>query len=695
MTAAKAVFTDYLYLFVAGCLCLPGAGLFFSSVARAGAIPYVAPVSVLTYHNDNARTGENTNETILTPANVGSANFALLFSNKVDGYVFAQPLIAPNVAIPGRGVHNLIIIATENDSVYAFDADNNLGANASPIWHDSFINPSAGITPVPASETGSSEIANEIGITSTPVIDPASETVYVSAKTKEVSGTTTLVTNYVHRLHALDLTTGAEKFGGPVIITATVPGNGDGSTNDSLWFNPLRHLNRLSLLLNNGIVYVGFASLGDKTPYHGWLFGYNAQTLAQTTVYNATPNGSDGGYWESACGPAADTNGNIYISTGNGSYDGTTNNDYGDSLLKLSTTNGLALSDYFTPHDETNLNSDDLDFGSGGMTLLPDEAGSTAHPHLLVCAAKQGTVYLVDRDNLTHFNPPVDQVVQEMPSNILKSWGSPAYYAHTVYYIGASDYPKAFSMSNAVIGATIVSNTATTYGSTGGSPDVSANGTSNAIVWAINVPNHFLHAYYATNIATEIGSGQNIGTAVKFTVPTVANGKVYVGAISNVLVYGLNTPIITAEPQSVQATPGSNVTFSVTATTTAAPLHYQWFKNTAALLNQTNSTLTITNAQVSNAGVYSVVVSDTVGTAFSVDAILGMAWVTENINGTIAINFVGMPGVSNQLQAATNLTAPNGWQVIWGTNAPSGGLWQFIDLGASNYPYRFYRSAAP
>jgi hypothetical protein len=684
----KAILTSLRL--VAGCLCLLGTGFLFSPGACAGVISYIMPVSVLTYHNDIARTGQNTNETILTPANVGSANFALLFSNKVDGYVFAQPLAAANVAIPGRGVHNLLIIATEHDSVYAFDADNKLGANASPIWQISFINPAAGITTVPASDTSSSEIANEIGITCTPVIDPATETVYVSAKTKEVSGT---ITNYVHRLHALDLTTGAEKFGGPVIITATVVGNGDGSTNGSLWFNPLRHLNRLSLLLNNGIVYVGFASLGDKTPYHGWLFGYNAQTLALATVYNATPNGSDGGFWESACGPAADTNGNIYISTGNGSYDGPTNNDYGDSLIKLSTTNGLALSDYFTPHDQDTLNSDDLDFGSGGITLLPDEAGSAAHPHLLVCAAKQGTIYLVDRDNLSHFNP-VDQIVQEMPSNILKSWGSPAYYAHTVYYIGASDMPEAFSMSNAVIGATISSNT-TIYGSTGGSPSVSANGTSNAIVWAINVPNHFLHAYYATNIATEIGTGQNIGSAVKFTVATVANGKVYVGAISNVLVYGLNTPAITAEPQSVQVPPRSNVTFSVTATTTAPPLHYQWFENAATLLNQTNSTLTITNAQAANAGVYSVVVSDTVGSAFSVNAILGLAWITENINGTITVNFVGMPGVSNQLQAATNLNAPNPWQIIWGTNAPSGGLWQFTDPGASNYPQRFYRSASP
>src|SRR6185437_927982 len=327
----------------------------------------------------------------------------------------------------------------------------------------SFINPGAGITTVPAVDTGSSVIAVEIGITSTPVVDPVSGTIYVEARTKEVSGT---ATNYVHRLHALDITSGAEKLGGPVAINATVSGNGDGSSGGNLAFNGLRHANRCALLLDRGVVYVGFASLGDLVPYHGWLFGYDAKTLAQKYVFNSNPNGSDSGFWESGCGPAADTDGNVFVSTGNGTFDGPTNSDYGDSLLKLSTTNGFVLADYFTPKDQAVLNNKDLDFGSGGMTLLPDEVGRAGHPHLLVCAGKQGTIYLIDRENLTQFHPNADQIVQEMPSNILRSWGSPAYFNHTIYYVGASDVLKAFSISNAVLGTTVRSNT-TMYGSSG------------------------------------------------------------------------------------------------------------------------------------------------------------------------------------------------------------------------------------
>jgi hypothetical protein len=613
----------------------------------------------------------------------------------VDGYVFAEPLVEANVNIPGGGIHDVVFIATENDSVYAFDADNNLGANVSPLWHMSFTNPAAGVTPVPSSDTGSSEIAGEIGITSTPVIDPVSGTIYVEAKTKEV--VTGVSTNYVHRLHALDVATGAEKFGGPVVISANVAGNGDGSNGGNLAFNGLRHLNRCALLLDNGVVYIGFASLGDKVPYHGWLFGYDAHTLAQTYVFNSNPNGSDSGFWEAGCGPAVDSNGFIFASTGNGTYDGTVSNDYGDSLLKLYPTNAsLMLTDYFTPQDQAALSTADLDFGSGGITLLPDEAGSAMHPHLLVCAGKQGTIYLVDRDNLTGYNPPTDLIVQEMPSNILKSWGSPAYFNYTVYYVGASDRPEAFSMSNAVMGATVVSNT-TVYGSTGASPTVSANGTSNAILWAIAVTNHLLHAYQATNIATEIGSGQNLASAVKFSVATIANGKVYVGTTNAVLVFGLTTPTITTQPQSVQAIAGTNVAFTVAANSTAPPVSYQWFKGNNALANQTNASLTITNVQITDGGAYSVVVADTVGKALSVIAVLDITGITENSDGTVTVAFVGTPGQSYHVQAATSLSPPISWQVLSGsgTAAPPGGVWQFTDSNATSFPNRFYRSVSP
>ena len=657
----------------------------------AGAVtPAISAVSVLTYHNDNARTGQNTNEAILTPANVGSTNFARLFSQPVDGYVFAEPLVAANVNIPGHGVCNVLIVATEHDSVYAFDADK---TNSSPLWKANFLNPAAGITTVPRVDTGSSEIAVEIGITSTPAIDPVTGTIYVEAKTKEVAGVNT---NYVHRLHALDITTGAEKFGGPVVINATVSGNGDGSSGGSLGFNGLRHLNRCALLLDHGIVYVGFASLGDKIPYHGWLFGYDAKTLAQTHVFNSNPNGSDSGFWESGCGPAADANANVFVSTGNGTFDGPTNSDYGDSLLKLSTTNGLVLADYFTPQDQDALNSKDLDFGSGGMTLLPDEAGSAAHPHLLVCAGKQGTIYLVDRENLTHFNPPTDLIVQEMPSNILKSWGSPAYFNHTIYYVGASDVLKAFSIANAVIGTTVWSNTLV-YGSTGASPSVSANGASNGIVWAVDVVNRVMHTYNATNVALEIGSGQSLGSAVKFSTVTIANGKAYVGTTNAVVVFGLKTPTITAQPQGVKVIAGNNITFSVTATSTAAPLRYQWFRNNNPLLDQTNASVTVTNVQVTDGGAYNVVVSDNVGSALSVIAVLNITGITKNSDGTVTVAFLGTEGQTYHLEATTNIDAAGSWQMLPGsaTNAPRGGLWQFTDSEAMNYPERFYRSVSP
>jgi len=660
------------------------------SVNTCAATPPVSAVSVLTFHNDNFRTGQNTNEAILTPANVASANFAKLFSQTVDGYVFAQPLIVANVNLPGKGVKNVLIIATEHDSVYAFDADKTY---SSPLWHASFLNPGAGVTSVPSTDMGSPGFPSEFGITSTPVIDPISGTIYVEAKTKEVSGATT---NYVHRLHALDITTGAEKFGGPAVITATVSGNGDGNNGGSLQFNGLRQLNRCALLLHNGVVYVGFASLGDLPPYHGWLFGYDAKTLAQTSVFNSNPNGADSGFWESGCGPATDTNGNIYISTGNGTFDGPANDDYGDSLLKLSTTNGLELADYFTPHDQNTLKNKDLDFGSGGMTILPDEVGSAAHPHLLVCSDKRGTIYLVDRENLSHFNTPTDLVVQEMPSNIFKSWGSPAYYDHRVYFIGSSNALKAFSISNATISSTIVSN-AVAYGATAGTPSVSANGAGNAMVWAIDAVNNKMHTYSATNVAVEIGSGKSVPSAVKFSTVTIANGKAYVGTTSTVQVFGLTTPTITAQPQGLHAIAGANATFTVAATTTAAPLRYQWFRNNIALLNQTNASLTITNIQITDGGAYTVVVSDNVGSALSVIALLNLTGITRNNDGTTTVAFLGTPGQSYHLEATTNIDSPTSWQMLPGsaTNAPPGGLWQFTDTAAANYPLRFYRSVSP
>jgi hypothetical protein len=422
-------------------------------------------------------------------------------------------------------------------------------------------------------------------------------------------------------LHALDITTGAEKFGGPVVIQGTVAGTGAGSSGGQLTFaeqNPATSLNRTALLLNNGAIYIAFASIGDTAPYHGWLFGYNATNLAQTAIFNANPNGSDSGIWESGCGPAADTNGNVYVSTGNGPFDGPTNSDYGDSLLKLSTTNGLALADYFTPADQAALNSGDRDFGGLGMTVLPDAVGSVSHPHLLVCADKEGTIYLVDRDNLSQYNLSGDLVVQELFENMpYRCWGSPAYFNDTIYFASEGDNVKAFSIANATLATPPVTST-NTLGTRSGGIGISANATNNAIAWVTDPANGTLHAYNATNLALDIYNAS--GPTVKFAVPTVANGKVYVGTSSSIVVYGLNSPIITNQPQNQSVGISSNATFTVTAGSLAPPLGYQWFLNGVSVTNATNATLTLDNVQLTNAGQYSVTVFDGVGAAFSVAA---------------------------------------------------------------------------
>jgi len=289
-----------------------------------------------------------------------------------------------------------------------------------------------------------------------------------------------------------------------------------------------------------------------------------------------------------------------------------------------------------------------------------------------------------------------DLIVQEMPSNILKSWGSPAYFNHTIYYVGASDVLKAFSITNAVIGTTVMSNTLV-YGSTGASPSVSANGASNGIVWAVDVVNRVMHTYNATNVALEIGSGQSLGSAVKFSTVTIANGKAYVGTTNAVVVFGLKTPTITAQPQGVKVIAGNNITFSVTATSTAAPLRYQWFRNNNPLLDQTNASVTVTNVQVTDGGAYNVVVSDNVGSALSVIAVLNITGITKNSDGTVTVAFLGTEGQTYHLEATTNIDAAGSWQMLPGsaTNAPRGGLWQFTDSEAMNYPERFYRSVSP
>lgn len=510
--------------------------------------------NVLTYHNDPARTGLNTNETILTPANVNAANFTRLFTLPVDGYVYAQPLVVTNVTFPNLGeVHDVVYVATEHDSVYAFDANN----SGSPLWQVSFINPAAGITTVTSDDVNCDDLVPEVGITSTPVIDPDSGTIYVCARTKEVVGS---VTNYFHRLHALDLGTGAEKFGGPVEVTANVAGSGDGTDGAGhVAFNPLTQFNRTSLLLNQGVVYVGSAAHCDNGPYHGWLLGYGAQTLTLNNAFNTTPNGGMGGIWMAGCGPACDANGNIYVITGNGTFDPTPGvNCFGDSFLKLSTTNGLKVADYFTPYDQAFLSSADLDLGSGGALVLPDEVGSAANRHLLVGAGKEGTIYLISRDNMRHYSAANNNaIVQSLTGIIGECFCTPAYFNKKIYWLGTGDILKAFTITNGHLSTSPTLQANTTFGFPGATPSISANGTNNGIVWALQTDDYknngpaVLHAYDANNLSVELynssqaGGRDQAGIAVKFTVPTIANGKVFVGGQYSLSVYGLGTALST------------------------------------------------------------------------------------------------------------------------------------------------------
>ena len=389
----------------------------------------MAQVNVLTYHNDEPRTGLNTNETVLTPLNVNKASFGQVFFYPVDGYVYAQPLILTGVSLPGGGARNLVFVATEHDSLYAFDADDG-NANPQPVWKRSFIDPANGVTSVPTGDVGSGDIVPEIGITSTPVIDEATKTIYVEVKTKEVKNGNT---QYIHRLHAIDVATGADKLGGPVVIQPTVKGAGDGNDGQgNVPFNGLRQMNRPGLALVNGIVYIAYASHGDNGPYHGWVLGYNAATLAQSRVYNTTPNGGLAGIWMSGAPPASDPQGNLYAITGNGTFN--TNStvasarNYGDSFLKLTNSgSSLVVADYFAPFNQDALNQVDADLGSGGALVLPDSVGSVAHPHLLVGCGKEGKIYLIDRDNMGHFSSANDNaIVQSLPNAVGGTWSMPA-----------------------------------------------------------------------------------------------------------------------------------------------------------------------------------------------------------------------------------------------------------------------------
>src|SRR6202046_5753429 len=515
---------------------------------------------VLTQHNDIGRTGQNLSETVLTPANVNTTTFGKKFSHPVDGFIYAQPLYVPNVTI-GGSVHNVIYVATEGDSVYAFDADSNTGTNAGLLWHVSVIDTThgaaAGATTMNSSTPlGCTDLVPQVGITSTPAVDPTTGTIYVEAKSEENG-------NFIHRLHALDMTTGAEKSPGPVVITGTVTGTGDGTSGGTVTFDGLHQMNRPGLLLLNGILYLSYASHCDDTPYHGWLFAYDAGTFAKKSQLVTSPNGNDGGFWMSGAGVAADSNANIFIASGNGDFD-TTNipaRELGDTNMKLfyAGSSTMSLLDYFTPQDQSNLDGEDNDLGSGGNLLLPDQPGAVKHE--LVQVGKEGNIYLINRDQMTannlHYcqtscNGTDAQITQEVQGEIGGLFSLPAYLNGTLYFCGVGDSLKSFPLTNGLL-ATSPSQTAShNFGFPGATPSASANGSTNGIIWVIDTTAHgnpspvlgpaVLYAYQAGNLTPLWNSSQtgndNAGNAVKFAVPTIANGKVYIGTQTELDVYG-------------------------------------------------------------------------------------------------------------------------------------------------------------
>lgn len=536
----------------------PGSGITITATSKADptknattTIAVTDLAGVTTYHNDVSRDGANNQEYLLTTSNVAQAKFGKLFSCTVDGAVYAQPLWVPSVNI-GGGTHNVIVVATMRDSVYVFDADTNLCST--PYWHQTLI--PSGETYGASGDLGSSDIFLDIGILGTPVIDPTTQTVYVVTKTKS-SGS-----NYIQRLHALSLTTGAEATNSPVTIAATAPGSCEGGATNT--FNSLTENQRAGLALSNGMVYISWASHGDQGAYHGWILGYQTANLAAVpTVFNVTPNTASGfaycrgGIWMSGGAPAFDSAGNMYVISGNGAFDGTSGSatlptDFSDSYIKLSTPN-LGVLDYFTPFNQSGLDSTDADVGASGTSVLIDGTGGG---NFLVGGSKAGVLYVIDRGNMGKYNTGADGVHQKWTTSPSShAFSTPAFWNNNLYYFGVNfggtlaGQIYTFNTSNGLFNTAAASSTPTGFGFAGATPSVSASSAAaNGIVWAIDTGAYgtnnsgsaaagpaVLHAYDATNLGSELwNSSQNAsrdkaGNAVKFTVPTVANGKVYIG----------------------------------------------------------------------------------------------------------------------------------------------------------------------
>jgi hypothetical protein len=505
--------------------------------------PPPSTVQVLTYHNDVARTGQNLEETILTLTNVNAKTFGKLGFLTTDGLVDAEPLYVSNLTISGRS-HNVVFVATEHDFVYAFDADSLV-----QLWRVSMLGPGE----TPSDDRRCGQVTPEIGVTATPVIALHGErgVMYVVAMSKDKNG------NYFQRLHALDLTSGAELPGSPTTVEATFP-NLHGQTT----FDAKQYKERASLLLLDGVVYTTWASHCDEGDYTGWIIGYNAETLKQANVLNVTPNGNDGAIWMSGAGPAADPQGNIYILDGNGTFDDTLDScdfpihgDFGNAFLKLSLQGGkLSVADYFNTHDTQAESGRDEDLGSGGALVLPDLRDDSGNLfQLAVGAGKDRRIFVVNRNDMGKYTHKKNRrVYQEIDHELTGPvFSMPAYFNNTVYFAAVNDTMKAFSLSNAKLGATPASKTAEHFAYPGATPSISANGTANGIVWAVEARGSeagILHAYDARDLSNELYSSsgrthsRDAFSDNKFITPMIANGRVFVGTLTGVAVFGLLPP---------------------------------------------------------------------------------------------------------------------------------------------------------
>jgi hypothetical protein len=516
------------------------AGPYLLLILILNLVPCARAQNITTSQYDNTRSGANRRESILTPRNVNVHSFGKLLTLKVDGDVYAQPLFLAALEIPSKGRHDVLFVVTEHDSVYAFDA---YGHPAAPLWRTSFL--TKGATTVPEDDVDCPFIAPEVGITSTPAIDAETGTLYVLARTKETTG------RYRQRLHALSVTTGQENPGSPVERNAGIPGSGTGSLAGKLEFDSLRENPRAALLLQSGSIYLTWGSSCDIGPYHGWVMAYDARNLRRKAVFNASPDADDSGFWAADTGPAADEQGHVFLAAGNGRFDAADGgHDYGDSLLRLDG-QSLKLTDYFAPFDAAQLEAKDNDLGSGGPLLLPIQPGE--HKHLVVIAGKGGTMYLVDASRMGRYHPGSDShAVQTIPSAGGGIFGAMAWWNHNLYVLSESSHDalRQFTLQNGKL--VLKTASGSRFPAIAATPTVSANGSRDGVLWVLHSKawnaddtSAVLFAFDALDISRVLYASEQdpprdrAGPALRFNIPVVANGHVYVGSKREVDVYGL------------------------------------------------------------------------------------------------------------------------------------------------------------